>query len=190
MATQFLIQHSRNSDSCWRRIKALLGYHQMESGLSDSFYALIGTKWQGYLTDSILRCLLCGLSKLNLNICVPHWSPPPGRTVMAEFLHHEDDEETLVKLNTCMIFAKVHYVTDMITLDGNKLLPGALHGVNCSSKWKWPNYKPPAAWLETWSSYVRTYILPILPLNEPSPSFHKKFPASLSEYGTIIDAAG
>ena len=94
---------------------------------------------------------------------------------MAEFLHHEDDEETLVKLNTCRLFAKVHYVTDMITLDGNELLPGALHGVTRASKWKWPNYKPPEAWWETWSSYVRTYILPTLPLKDPSPSSHQIF---------------
>ena len=123
VASKFIVQHVRNSDSCGVRIQALLAYHQLEAGISAPFEILLGTKKGKYLTDTVLSRLLGGLKKLDLTICAPYWSPPPGRTVMEEFLKHEDDTGALIKLNICRMRAKVHYIMDMVTLDGNELLP-------------------------------------------------------------------
>ena len=90
----------------------------MEAGLPDPFFALLGTKHECYLTDSTMLRLLRELKTLGLNIHVPHWRPPPGKTVTAEFSKHANNIDTLQKLNTCRLISKVHYIADMVTLDG------------------------------------------------------------------------
>ena len=190
VASKFIVQHVRNSDSCGVRIQALLAYHQLEAGISAPFEILLGTKKGKYLTDTVLSRLLGGLKKLDLTICAPYWSPPPGRTVMEEFLNHEDDTGVLIKLNICRMRAKVHYITDMVTLDGNELLPRALRGETRSSNWCWPDLEPPSSWWHVWESYVRSYILPVLPISVCSPSDHQIFPATISRCKEVVEISG
>ena len=106
---------------------------------------------------------------------------------MDVFLQHEDDTETLIKLNICRIWSKVHYMSDLTTLDGKELLPGALLGRTQASNWDWPNYKPPRRWWETWKSYVSTYIIPLLPVETPEHQRHRILLSCIREDRTNVE---
>lgn len=105
---------------------------------------------------------------------------------MDKFLQNSNDQSTLIKLNTCRIYSKVYYITDMLTLDGRELLPNSLRGQTRRSKWKWPKITPPRSWWETWESYVRSYILPLLPVESHPPSEHQIYPAKINERKTAV----
>ena len=55
---------------------------------------------------------------------------------MEVFLEKTEDIVTIIKLKMCKMHAKVHYLTNMLTLDGRELLPGASRGVTRESKWE------------------------------------------------------
>ena len=181
---KFVIQHVRNQDSCGRRIQSLLAYHQMEAGVSMPFSNLLNTNKAGYLTESPIYHLMEGLGRLGIKLQAPHWIPAPGRTIMDVFLDSTKDIITSIKLNICRMHAKTHYITDMLTLDGRELLPGALRGKTRGSNWEWPTYHPPNTWWETLESYVRTYILPLLTIMERS-SGHQIYPAHMNSSRTV-----
>ena len=65
--SRFVVQHFRNADSCGRRIKSLLAYHQLEAGISASFITLLGTKKESYLSTSPISHLASGLKKWGLS---------------------------------------------------------------------------------------------------------------------------
>ena len=184
MMSQFCIQHVLNQDSVASRIKALLAYHQLEAGTSSSFVSLLGTEKQHYLTSSPLIHLLSSLKEYHLDLWVPHWRPPTGDTIMDVLLPTTVDSLTLFKLNTCRLASKAYYITDLLTVDGAEILPYACEGTTRESHWRWPTYKPPAAWWETWSSYIKTYISPLLPHKGPSTSGHQKYRGRLNRERT------
>merc|ERR1719491_2085200 len=112
----FLIQHVRNSESCGNRVKGLLGYCQLEAGVSTSFYpsSII------HSTDIFPR-LLCLISSPGWNIW--DWKflqltgDPLWRRVMDARLQSTSSAETIIKLNMCRMTSPIFYATDMTTLD-------------------------------------------------------------------------
>ena len=118
---RFFLQHSFNQDSFSNRAKALLAYHQLEAGTSGSITSLLGTNRADYLTPSLVTHLLTGLKEFGIFLSIPHWQPPPGESLMDIILAATSDADERFKLNTCRLHAKVHYLSDLLTVDDQSL---------------------------------------------------------------------
>ena len=92
-----------------------------------------------YITPTILTDLIGDLWKLRAEIWFEHWTPDPGATIMEAMVDRARDVAQMREINTCRTWLRVHYVSDVTTVDGKKIHQGYAKGQQVrESSWRWP----------------------------------------------------
>ena len=100
------------------------------------------TKLQ-YITPTILTDLICELWSLKAEIWLNHWAPERGITIMDVVRREARDAEQMAELNMCRTWLRVHYVSDLTTVDGRNIHPGYVAGRRVhDSEWNWTQWDP------------------------------------------------
>ena len=163
--SKFIVQHLRNRDSVGRRIKISIEVSQLESGKNQKI-TRNGTAYKTrYITPTILTTLMENLWDLRAEIWLDHWTPAHGRTIMEEIQSRVRDQGQLSVINTCRTWLRVHYLSDLATINGRKIHPAYMQGKRAhASKWSWPRWVPPESSWYVWKSSLRSYIAQTFPL--------------------------
>ena len=102
---KMLISSMRGTDNTGRKMKILIEYHQLESGMTTSILK-VDMKWKGLLTESWVTKLVRSLRELDLWIEAEHWIPSVGRegndgTIMESLVQQGIEREELEQANLC-----------------------------------------------------------------------------------------
>ena len=157
--SKYIVQHLRNGDSLGRRIIISIETTQLESGLNDPVSGGGILNRINYITPTILTELIRDLWELRAEIRLEHWTPGQGMSIMEIARAEARDDEQIAEINLCRLWLKVHYLSDVATLDGVKIHPGYKKGSRVrDSKWNWPRWRPPKASWKVWCTALRSYI--------------------------------
>ena len=127
----------RNRDSLGRRVMISVETTQLESGINEPIERGGRIQKLRYITPMILTDLIGDLWKLRAEIWFEHWTPGPGATIMEAVLGRARDTAQMREINTCRTWLKVHYISDVTTVDGKAIHPGYRKGQRMrGSKWK------------------------------------------------------
>ena len=162
--TRYIVQHLRNNDSLGKRVLISIGTTQMESGINQHIERNGRLARMKYVTPTILTELIEELWLLKAEIWFDHWVPGKGDTIMEIVRKESRSAEQIREINVCRTWLQVHYISDIITMDGKKIHPGY---ENCkrvrTSSWTWPRWRPPHKVWGTWKGALHSYIKSRLP---------------------------
>lgn len=122
--TRYIVQHVRNGDSLGRRIKICLETAQLEAAINELIERSGRIFRIKHITPTILTELIRDLWEMKAEICLDHWVPELGTTIMDIRVQQASNNEQVAELNFCRIWSRVHYTSDLTTVDGRKIHPG------------------------------------------------------------------
>ena len=171
--------HIRCSDKTGNLFRISTEITQLQVGSSQPFYTIPSKIWTKLVPSTWITHLFQLIETCSLTVSYSSfWIPPLLRTndqfLMDIFLNVTNDITTVFQLNACRLALQVITIADITTLDGSAILPNILTGNNYrQSTLRWPRQKVPKTWWLQWSSFISTYIAPILEISPLGPWIHK-----------------
>jgi hypothetical protein len=164
--TKFFMKHMQLNDKTGKLMRISMEYTQLEIGTKKLFYEYKYHEWKELITPTWITHLWdywsCAEVQLEMT---KMWNYSSSRKndihIMDIFYEKVKNKKTLHKLNVCRIQLKVITLSDITALDGTVVLPEILEGINHrGSDLNWPRKEVPEEWWKTWSTFMRSYILP------------------------------
>ena len=149
---KMLLSSLRTRDNTGKKMKMLIEYHQMESGMETSILKADGT-WDFLLTESWVTKLVKSLREMGLWIEAEHWVPrvegEEDGTIMNNLIQIGLGQEDLEKANLCRMHFEMLWVGDMYDMEGRLRTNGSkLEGSH--SVLDWPRTPVPLTWKKWW----------------------------------------
>ena len=191
--------HYRRQDKTGKLLKISIQVSQLQCGMPVPFYTLPHHKWYSLLTPTWFTHLwsLLTLCDVRLTLTDPWIYTPPRRhdKYIMEFLApHLPSPSVHYSINACRIALQLITLSDLVTLDGRRVLPNILQGQSFrTSTLKWPKQTIPSHWWSTWNQYVTTYILPHVathPLGAWTSPTHQRWGWRQHSQSTIVSPSG
>ena len=147
---KMLMSAVRMGGNTGAKVKSLVEYHQMESGVAESILEN-GGETEFLMTETWVKRLIRGLRKVGLKVRMSHWKPDSraGVTMMQYLRERESDERILMKLNLCRMSYQVVCVDEVYDIDG-ELSRGGVTMTHSRSTLNWPTTKVPKRWEKWW----------------------------------------
>ena len=126
--SRYMIQHLRNNDSVGRRIRISIEVSQLESGINRKITRNGEIQKLKYMTPTIITTLMDDLWDLRAEMWLEHWTPGRGKTIMGEIKPRVRNLEQMIEVNTCRTWLQVHHLSDIATMDGQRIHPAYIQG--------------------------------------------------------------
>ena len=184
LKSQKYIYHIRQMDKTGKLLKISSEFTQLQLGSATPFFSLPSKLWSHLVTPTWVTHLYQLLEHCSIEVTFPtFWCPQPSRlhdqNIMDIFFNITTDVTILAQLNACRLVLQVISLADITSLDGTMILPSVHVGdIHRTSLLRWPRQKVPSHWWHLWSSYLSTYIAPILihhPLGSWTAKSHQRW---------------
>ena len=146
---KMMLSALRQGDNTGKKLKVLIEYHQLESGVGKSVLEQ-GGEVDFLLTETWVTKLVRKLRNYGMWIKTRHWVPVEEgmKTLMEIFIEKGKEKDELEKLNLCRMHFNVLWVDDVYGMDGS-LCKSAKDLQQSESTLEWPKTPIPKRW-ETW----------------------------------------
>ena len=188
---QKYIYHLRAKDKTGKLYQISTDITQLQSGFSKPFFTFPWKIWHTLVTATWITHLFHMVETCSLNVHFPTlWIPTISRIndhfIMDIFITITTNPTTLFRLNACRLALQVITLSDITTLDGTMVLPSIHTGQQTrKSQLRWPQQQVPPSWWSQWSSFLKSYITPLLsahPLGSWVSQSHQTWLWSKSDY--------
>jgi hypothetical protein len=166
---QYLMGYLRCNNTTGKLMRSMLYYTQLECGCSANVleqdygrYSRVAmtVNWITGIWEHLQSCK----STLKINA---EWKPLPNRkndVAMMEALTETEEftAKELKEINSCRIYLRVFYISDIATHDGHRITDGARKGrryAGRKSSWAWPVQQRPTS-SKAWK--LALYVIPQL----------------------------